>query len=94
LPEVLLGKIGETSNNVLADQVFWLCQIAFCRDLNLQAAFSEIEIENFIYASGGCRWCDAVMFCYLVASSYTQVYAAFSYERWDIGGGQENERER
>jgi hypothetical protein len=34
------------------------------------------------------------MFCYLVTPSYTQVYTAFSYERRDIGGGKEDERER
>jgi hypothetical protein len=34
------------------------------------------------------------MLCYLVAPSYTQVYTTFSYERWDISGGKEDERER
>jgi hypothetical protein len=34
------------------------------------------------------------MFCYLVASSYAQIYATLSYEGRDISGGQEYESER
>jgi hypothetical protein len=34
------------------------------------------------------------MLCYLVAPSYAQVYTTFSDERWDIGRGKEDERER
>jgi hypothetical protein len=60
----------------------------------LQTALSEIEIEHFFYARGGCRWCDALMLCYLVAPSYAQVYTAFSYECRDVGGGEEDERKR
>jgi hypothetical protein len=93
-PEVLLSKVGETGNNVLADQVFWLGQVTFRGDLDLQTALSEIEIEHFFYARGGCGWCDALMLCYLVAPSYSQVYTAFSYECRDVGGGEEDERER
>lgn len=33
------------------------------------------------------------MFLYLVPSSYPKVNTAFSYERWDVCGGQEDKGE-
>jgi hypothetical protein len=60
--------------------------------LDLETAFSEIEVKDFFDACGGCGWCYAFVLCYLVASCYSQVHTALSYKGWDIGGGEEDKR--
>jgi hypothetical protein len=69
-PEVLLSEVCEAGDYVLADEVFGLAELAFGGDLDLQAAFAEVEVEDFFYACGGCGWDHAFMLGDLVAAGY------------------------
>jgi hypothetical protein len=88
----LFRKVGKAGDDVLADQVLRLCEIALGRDLDLQTAFSKIEVKEFFNACGGCGWRNTLMLCYLVASCYAQVHTTLSYEGWDVGSGEEDKR--
>ena len=93
-PEVLLGQVCEGSNDVLANQVLGLLQVALLGHLDLERAFSKVQVEDLDYAGCSCGRHGAFVLLDLVAASDAQVDAALADEGGDVSGGQEDERER
>lgn len=93
LPEVLLRQVCERGDDVLADEVLRLSQIALLRYLDLQTAFSEVEVEDLNDTGCGCGRDAALVLLDLVAASDSKVDTTLTNEGRDIGGGEEDERE-
>lgn len=70
LPKVLFGEVGEAGNDVLSNQVLGLGQVAFGRDLHLETAFSETQVEDFVDTRCGRGRRDAFMLGDLVTAGY------------------------
>lgn len=94
LSEVSLGQVREAGYDVLADEVLRLGQVALLRDLDLQTAFSKVEVEHFNDAGGGCGRHAAFVLLDLVAACDTQIDATLANEGGDVGSRQEDESER
>lgn len=92
LPEVLFREVCKGSDNVLADEVFRLSQVALLGYLDLQTAFSKVEIKDLDDASCGCGRNAAFVLFDLVATGDSEVDTTFTDERGDIGCGEEDER--
>lgn len=93
-PEVLLRQVCEGSDDVLANQVLWLGQIALLGYLDLETAFAKVEIEDFNDTCRCCRRYTTFVLFDLVAASDSEVDATFANECGDVCSGEEDERER
>lgn len=94
LAEVLLRQVCERGDYVLANQVLGLGQVALLRNLDLQVAFAKVEVEDFDDARCRGGRDGAFVLFDLVAAGDSEVNAAFADEGGDVGGGEEDERER
>jgi hypothetical protein len=93
LAEVLFRQVCERGDDVLADQILRLGQVALRRDLDLQAAFAKVEVEDFDDARCRGRRDGAFVLFDLVAAGDSEVNTTFADEGGDVGGGEEDERE-
>lgn len=91
LSEEGLGQRGEASHDITADQLLGLGDVALLRNLHLQLAATEAEVEDLLDAGGLAGGESRVVLGNLVAAGDTKVYTALTHKGGDIGGGQEDE---
>lgn len=90
--EESLGEGSEAGHNVAANEVLGLLDIALLRDLHLQLAGAEAQVEELLDVGGLAGGQGGIVLGDLVAASDTQIDAAFADEGRDVGGGQEDQR--
>lgn len=94
LSEESLRESSEASHDIAANELLSLIDITLLRDLNLQLAAAEAEIEKLLDTGLLAFRERGIMLGDLVAASNTQVDAALAHEGRDVGGGQEDECDR
>ena len=92
LPEVLFRQVDKAGADMLSNEVARVPELAPLRDLHLQAAFAEAEVQDFLDARRRRRRRDHLVLAHLVAPGDAQVDAALADKRRDVGRREEDQR--
>lgn len=83
----------EASHDIATNEILGFLVLTLLRDLDLELAATETEIEDLLDARDLASGEGSVVLGDLIAASDTEIDAAFTDEGWDVGGGEEDERD-
>jgi hypothetical protein len=94
LTEESISERSEAGHDVATNEVLGLLEIALLGDLHLQLAGAEAQVEDLLDVGNLAGGEGGIVLGNLVAASDAQIDAAFTDEGRDVGGRQEDQRDR
>ena len=91
LGEECFGESSKTGDDVPADQLLGLSDVAFLWNLHLQLAGSEAEVHDLLHARDFAAGQQRIVFGNLIAAGDTEINAALTDEGGDVCSGEEDE---
>lgn len=94
LTEESISERSEAGHDVATNEVLGLLEVALLGDLHLQLAGAETQVEDLLDVGNLAGGEGGIVLGNLVAASDAQIDAAFTDEGRDVGGRQEDQRDR
>lgn len=94
LGKELLSESSEAGDNVTANQLLGLSDVALLRNLHLELAGAEAKVHDLLHVRDFAAGQQRIVLGNLVASGDTKINTAFTDKGGDICGGKEDEGDR